>query len=48
MHLVPQVLASAGIGSGFITMVLVLRLYIGYSHVNSRCGGALQAGRQAG
>lgn len=31
-----QVLAASSIGSGFITLVLVLRLYLGYSHVSSR------------
>lgn len=32
----PQLVSSAVIGSGFIVMVLVLRLYLGYSHVGSR------------
>jgi hypothetical protein len=33
-----QVVAASSLGSGFITLVLVLRLYLGYSHVSSRWG----------
>lgn len=35
-----QLFASAAIGSLLITTILVLRLYIGYAHVGSRCGCA--------